>query len=119
MMNFDEAFDKAWHNGLIYKLKQNGGSGNLLNLIIDFLDARKQRVVLHGQYFHGQVLKQEFLKDHPLSFLIYINDVSEYLVSNPKLLADNTSLFSVVQDITLSVKNLNDELKKINEWAFQ
>ena len=33
-----------------YKLKQNEISGDLLNLIIDFLDARKQRVVLNGQY---------------------------------------------------------------------
>ena len=45
-----KAFDKVCHNGLIYKLKQNGVSGDLLNLIIDFLDARKQRVVLNGQY---------------------------------------------------------------------
>ena len=49
-LDISKAFDKFWHNGLIYKLKQNGVSGNLLNLIIDFLDARKQRVVLNGQY---------------------------------------------------------------------
>ena len=41
------------------------------------------------------------------------------LVSNPKLFADDSSLFSVVQDITLSAKNLNDDLKKINKWTFQ
>ena len=46
-LDISKAFDKVWHNGLIYKLKQNG---NLLNLIIDFLDTRKQRVVLNGQY---------------------------------------------------------------------
>ena len=49
-LDISKAFDKVWHNGLIYKLKQNGVSGNLLNLIIDFLDVRKQRVVLNGQY---------------------------------------------------------------------
>ena len=44
---------------------------------------------------------------------------------NPKLFADDTSLSSVgnrynlVQDITLSAKNLNDGLKKINKWVFQ
>ena len=46
-LDISKAFDKVWHNGLIYKLKQNGVSGDLLNLIIDFLDARKQRVVLN------------------------------------------------------------------------
>ena len=36
-----------------------------------------------------------------------------------KLFADDTSLFLVVQDIILSAKNLNDDLKKINKWTFQ
>ena len=36
-LDISKAFDKVWHNGLIYKLKQNGVNGNLLNLIIDFL----------------------------------------------------------------------------------
>ena len=52
-------------------------------------------------------------------FLIFINDLSDNVISNPKLFADDTSLFSVVQDITLSAKNLNDDLKKINKGAFQ
>ena len=49
-IDISKAFDKVWHNGLIYKLKQNGVSGNLLKLIIYFLDARKQSVVLNAQY---------------------------------------------------------------------
>ena len=49
-LNISKAFDKVWHDGLIYELKENGVSGDLLNLIIDFFDARKQRVVLNGQY---------------------------------------------------------------------
>ena len=67
--------------------------------------------------FHEQVLKQEFLKDQFLViffFLIVINDLSDNLVLNPKLFADDTSLFLVVQDITLSAGNVNDDLKKIN-----
>ena len=62
-LDISKTFDKVWDNGLIHKLKQNGVSINLLNLIIDFLDARKRKVVLNGQYSYGQVLKQEFLKD--------------------------------------------------------
>lgn len=33
----------------LYKLKQNRVSGNLLNLIVDFLNTRKQRVVLNEE----------------------------------------------------------------------
>ena len=93
-----------------------------MNLIIDFLDSRKQRVVLNGQYSSWASVKAEVPQGPilgPLFFLILINDLSDKLVSNPKQFADDTSLFSVVQDITLSAKNLNDDLKKINKWAFQ
>ena len=44
-----KAFAKVWHEGLIFKLKQNGISSNLLNLLCDFLRNRKQRVLLNGQ----------------------------------------------------------------------
>ena len=36
-----------------------------------------------------------------------------------KLVADNTSHFSIVHDINQSGINLNDELEKISSWAFQ
>ena len=93
-----------------------------MNLIIDFLDARIQRVVLNGQYSSWASVKagvpQGSIHD-PLFFLIFINDLTENLVSNPELFAYDTSPFSVAQDITLSARNLNDDLKKISKWAFQ
>ena len=49
-LDISKAFDKVWHKGHIYKLKQNGISRKSLNLIIDFLSNRKQRVVLNGKY---------------------------------------------------------------------
>ena len=42
--------DKLWHVGLIFKLEQNGISGNLLRLLQNYLSNRKQRVVLNGSY---------------------------------------------------------------------
>ena len=49
-LDISKAFDKVWHDGLLFKMKQNGISGNLLNVITDFLNQRKQRVVLNGQH---------------------------------------------------------------------
>ena len=90
--------------------------------MINFLDTRKQRAVLNGQYsswvsFKAGVPQGSILG--PLFFLMFVNDLSDNLDSNPKLFADDTSLFLVVQDTTLSAKNLSDDLKKINKWAFQ
>ena len=36
-LDISKAFDKVWHDGIIYKLTQNGISGNLLNLLEEFL----------------------------------------------------------------------------------
>ena len=36
-VDISKAFDKVWHGGLLFKLKQNGISGKLLNVIADFL----------------------------------------------------------------------------------
>ena len=106
----------------MFNLKQNGISVNLLNGITDFLYQRKQRVVLNEQHSswsnvpagvpQGSILG-------PLFFLIYINDLSDGLTSNPKLFADDASLFSVVQNINSTANDLNSDLMKISDWAFQ
>ena len=49
-LDTSKACDKVWHDGIIFKLTQNGIVGNLLNLLRDFLNERKQRVVLNGQF---------------------------------------------------------------------
>ena len=55
----------------------------------------------------------------PLLVLIYRNDLSDNLTSNAKLFADDTSLFSVVDDANTSAKELNNDLKNVNDWAYQ
>ena len=40
-LDISKAFDKMWHYGIIYKLTQNGISGNLLNLLEDFFKVKK------------------------------------------------------------------------------
>ena len=101
---------------------QNGISGNLLNVITDFLYQRKQRVVLNGQHSSWTNIEAGVPQGSilgPLFFLIYINDLSDGLTSNPKLFADDTSLFSVIHNINSTANDLNSDLMKISNWAFQ
>ena len=55
----------------------------------------------------------------PLLFLIYINDLTNNLKCDFKLLADDTSMFTVVENETVSAKNMNRNLEKISLWARQ
>ena len=112
-LDMSKAFNKVWQKGLIHKLKRNGVAVNLLNTLANFLKDRKQRVVLNCQNSlwdnveagipQGSVLG-------PLLFLIYSNNLSENLVSDPKVFAD---------DNDLSAKNLNEDLNRINSRTFQ
>ena len=116
-LDISKAFDNVWHKGLIYKLQENGISGELLNIIVDFLNNRKQRVVLNGQSSNWVDVKAGVPQGSimgPLLFLIYINDLPEGLITNAKLFADDTSFFSVVRDIAACTEELNNDLRNIS-----
>ena len=48
-LDISKAFDKVWHEGLLFKLKSMGISGELYNLFENYLLGGFQRVVLDGQ----------------------------------------------------------------------
>ena len=49
-LDISKAFDKVWHDGIIFNLTQNGMPGDLLNFWREFLNERKQQVVLNRQF---------------------------------------------------------------------
>ena len=89
-LDISKAFNKVWQQVVILKLKQNGISGNLLKIIENFLSNRYQRVVLNGQS-SGWVAVNTGVSQGPILgtflFLVYINDLSTGLSTNPKLFA--------------------------------
>ena len=120
-LDISKAFDKVWHEGLLYKLKSMGISGELHKLLENYLSGRLQRVVLNGQTSswkpvlagvpHGSILG-------PLLFLVYINDLPNGLKSNVKLFVDDTSLFTIAKDKNESADVLNNDLLLISKWAY-
>ena len=120
-LDISKAFDRVWHDGLIYKLKQCGVSGQLLFLVQNFLKNRKQRTVLNGQSskwgdISAGVPQGSILV--PLLFLVFINDLAAIgLKCNVKLFADDTSLFTVVEDSNSAANDMNHDLDLIRQWA--
>ena len=121
-LDISKAFDKVWHDGLIFKMRQNGISGQLLKLFQNYLNNRKQRVVINGfqaDYSNIESGVPQGSVLGPLLFLIYINDLERNIKSNVKFFADDTMLFSIVNDPILSASELNHDLNVINQWAYQ
>ena len=119
-LDISKAFDRVWHDGLVYKLKRCGVSGQLLSLIQSFLKDRKQRTVLNGQSSNwGNISAGEPQGSilGPLFFLVYINDLSADLKCNVKLFADDTSLFTLVEDPNTAANDMNHDLMLIRQWA--
>ena len=108
--------------GLLYKLKSMGISGEIYKLLENYLSGRFQRVLLNGQTSSWRPILAGVPQGSilgPLLFLIYINDLPNELKSNAKLFADDTSLYSVVKDPTVSAFELNHDLDIISKWAIQ
>ena len=98
-----KAFDKVWHKVLLRKLKSMGISGNLFNLLENYLSGRFQRVVLYGQTSSWRPVLACVPQGSivgSLLFLVYIKDEPNGLKSNA------------------SADVLNNDLSLISKWAF-
>ena len=121
-LNISKTFDKVWHEGLLFKLELYGIRGELLTLFKGYLQERQQKVVLNGQSSSSEAIKFGVPQGSilgPILFLICINDLSDGLSTACKTFADDTSSFSFVHDKHVSRDELNSDLKKIIDLAFQ
>ena len=115
-----KAFDRVWHKGLIFKLKQLGLEGELLQWVSDYLSDRKQKVVIRNcssslRSVNAGVPQGSVLG--PLLFLVYINDISESLLSLTRLFADDSSLFYSATNINDIEGIINHDLRILVRWA--
>ncbi len=121
-LDISKAFDRVWHDGLIFKIQRCGISGKLLQLLASFLSERQQRTVINGKCSSWEDVSAGVPQGSilgPLLFLVYINDLPDGLKSNARIFADDTSLFSVVLDPLSSSDVLNFDLNLIKSWAHQ
>ena len=119
-LDISKAFE-MWHEGLLCKLKSVGISGELYNLLENYLSGRFQRVILNGQNSSRRPVLAGVPQDlilGPLLFLVYSNDLPNELKSNVKLCADDTSLFTIVRDKNESANILNNDLLPISKWVY-
>ena len=117
-----KAFDRVWHKGLLFKLRQNGIDGKLFEWLNSYLSQRKQKVCFKSCYSglksifagvpQGSVL-------WPLLFLVYINDIAKQLLSLTRLFTDDSSLFYAAANIADIAGIIYHDLQLLSNWAKQ
>ena len=121
-LDISKAFDKVWHEGIIFKLKCNGISGNIFNFFENYLTNRYHRVILNGKESNWKCLKAGVPQGSvlgPLLFLLYINDLTDNISSDMRLFADDSSLFTGVNGVNQTHDKLCKDLQTVTMWAYQ
>ena len=119
LLDFSKAFDREAHKHLLKKLEAIGVTGTTLGWISSFLTDRKQTVVLEGMSSdakpvtsgvpHGTVLG-------PLLFLIYINDLPNYVNSSTiRLFADDCLICKEIHS-QQDTEDLQTDLDALQTW---
>ena len=117
-----KAFDRVWHEGLIFKLKQHGIEGNFLKWLTDYLNERQHKVIIRGCTSNPKPINAGVPQGSvlgPLLFLIYVNDIADSLLSLTRLFADDSSLFYSATSIDDIQGLINHDLVLLSRWAKQ
>ena len=120
-LDVSKAFDKVWIDGLLFKIQQLGIVGPLFDWLKSYVTGRYQKVVLNGFQSNTRRLTAGFPQGSilgPLSFLIYINDITENMECTINLFADDTSVQQRINDIT-SFDIVNRDLQRLTIYGAQ
>ena len=116
-----KAFDRVWHKGVLQKMKMNGISGKLWRWYKDYLNNRRQKVVVNGQTSEETPIKAGVPQGSilgPLMFIIYMNDIVEQVIdAEIRIYADDVTLFVTNKDKRETEAIIEENLARINRWA--
>jgi len=131
-IDLSKAFDKVHHNILLNKLAKLGLAGTVLNWFTSYLKERSMQTVV--DFIHPGGLRERFLSNPsrlqvgvpqgsilgPILFLIYINDIANFLPADSlTIFADDTSLFSRHKDLFTLEQNNFILLNELSQYFSQ
>ena len=118
-LDYRKAFDSVPILRLIEKLKTYGLKGKVLQWIKSFLTSRTMKVLLKGSFSElmevlsgvpqGSVLG-------PLLFILFVNDLPDWIVSSMIMFADDTKLWRTIKNAEDS-KILQSDLDALMNWS--
>lgn len=119
LIDLQKAFDKVWHDGLIYKLHIIKIPQYLLFTIKSYLENRHFYVDSQGSRSSTKSIAAGVPQGSllgPVLFNIYINDIPKDPKTTLAIYADDTAVMATSTHVPTAVKNLQIHTTAISTW---
>ena len=117
-----QAFDKVWHDGLLYKLHIYGFPLYIKNIIKSFLSERTFSVKLNSAFSTPRTVKAGVPQGSilgPLLFNIFMSDIPIPEPTTIALYADDTAIITQDLNIEVAIQSLQTSVDTIVHWFHQ
>lgn len=119
-LDVEKAFDKVWHNALIYKMTQLGFSNTITRIINSFLTNRTFNMKIKNTLSTTRVIEAGVPQGSPLSPLlynIYTADIPKSRNTQLYIYADDTAIAATSKKLQYLQNYLTEHFNKINKWT--
>ena len=119
-LDLSKAFNCVNHDILCTKLDKLGIIGECKNLIVEYLENRKQFVMNNGIRSECRTINYGIPQGTvlgPLIYLMYVNDIMESDVrSDLSMFADDTAIVAHGNNLKDTISQITDDIDKLSEW---
>ena len=119
--DFSKAFDKVSHEGLAVKMEAAGIRGKVGAWICEWLNERRQRVVVEGVESDWERVESSVPQGTVLGgtlFILFVNDIADKVKAFTRVFADDTKIASVVETEE-DARNFQRDIDTLMNWAVE
>ncbi|KFM76444.1 putative RNA-directed DNA polymerase from transposon X-element, partial [Stegodyphus mimosarum] len=119
-LDFEKAFDRVWHAGLIYKLAKLNPPNSFLNLMINYLEDRTFQIRCGDSLSSTKNIYRGLPQGSvisPMNFNLYANDMPKSEIVKILKYADDTVILANSMNPQFAVDKLQNQVKIIEKWC--
>lgn len=118
-LDIEKAFDRVWHQGLIYKMKKAHYPGKLINVIKSYLEERRFVIKIDTEKSDERKVQAGVPQGSilgPLLYNIYTADMPKMDRAKIAQFADDTAIYSTERQKDRVTNRLQENVNRISEY---